>query len=208
MSSNDIYCVYAYLRKDGTPYYIGKGQKYRPYNNHRYKGKGIQTPKDKSRIQIIAHRLLESESFLLEIKLIALYGRKDLGTGILRNMTDGGEGGSGYVIADEQRRRRSEQQTGKKKHPGHGENVRRAKIGSKYSEEHCMNISKSNKGKHSMKFGPQSEEHKNNISKANKDRPKPKVTCPHCGLVGGKSAMERWHFNNCKWKTNEAGIQN
>jgi len=23
------------------------------------------------------------------------------------------------------------------------------------------------------------------------------VTCPHCGKTGGKSAMHRWHFDNC-----------
>lgn len=24
------------------------------------------------------------------------------------------------------------------------------------------------------------------------------LTCPHCGKVGGKPAMVRWHFDNCK----------
>lgn len=27
-----------------------------------------------------------------------------------------------------------------------------------------------------------------------------KVICPHCNKVGGKSAMKRYHFNNCKSK--------
>jgi hypothetical protein len=30
--------------------------------------------------------------------------------------------------------------------------------------------------------------------------PKPKVTCPHCGKVGGCSAMGKWHFDKCKHK--------
>lgn len=25
-----------------------------------------------------------------------------------------------------------------------------------------------------------------------------KLTCPHCGIVGGKSAMKRWHFEHCR----------
>jgi hypothetical protein len=27
---------------------------------------------------------------------------------------------------------------------------------------------------------------------------RPKVTCPHCGIVGQHAVMARWHFNNCK----------
>ena len=28
--------------------------------------------------------------------------------------------------------------------------------------------------------------------------PKPEVQCPHCGSIGGKPVMTRWHFDNCK----------
>lgn len=31
-------------------------------------------------------------------------------------------------------------------------------------------------------------------------KPKPKLTCPHCGMVGGTGNMQRWHFDNCKKK--------
>ena len=27
-----------------------------------------------------------------------------------------------------------------------------------------------------------------------------KLTCPHCGLEGGTSAMKHWHFDRCKHK--------
>ena len=39
----------------------------------------------------------EAEAFAKEIELITLYGRRDLKTGTLFNLTDGGEGGSGTV---------------------------------------------------------------------------------------------------------------
>jgi hypothetical protein len=86
-----IYYVYAYLRKkDNTPYYIGKGKKNRAYGkNHR-----IKPPKDKSKIVFYQTNLLEIDAFKLEIAYIKLFGRKDIGTGILRNITDGGEGHS------------------------------------------------------------------------------------------------------------------
>ena len=29
-----------------------------------------------------------------------------------------------------------------------------------------------------------------------------RVTCPHCGKIGQKRAMKRWHFEKCKENTN------
>jgi len=84
---NEFY-VYQYLREDGTPYYIGKGKNKRIFEDH---GK-IAVPKNPLYIQIIKENISESEAFVLEIELIKKYGRKDNGTGILHNKTDGGEG--------------------------------------------------------------------------------------------------------------------
>lgn len=89
------YYVYAYLREDGTPYYIGKGKDRRAWEQHRCNGKGVHTPADYKRIVLLHEDLTEDAAFTLEIKLIKQYGRQDLQTGILKNRTTGGEGSSG-----------------------------------------------------------------------------------------------------------------
>ena len=83
------YYTYAYLREDRTPYYIGKGKGNRAYRRRKT---DIKPPKDKSRILILKQNLTEQEAFKQEIYMIAVFGRKDLGTGILRNRTNGGAG--------------------------------------------------------------------------------------------------------------------
>ena len=56
--------VYAYLRKDGTPYYIGKGKDDRVYRRWR---RGAKPPKDRSRIIFLKQNLTEEYSVTLEV---------------------------------------------------------------------------------------------------------------------------------------------
>jgi hypothetical protein len=101
MVNPNRFYTYAYLREDKTPYYVGKGSGYRIISKNR---KGIYVPKDKSRVIFLKQNLTEEEAFKHEIYMIAVFGRKDLGTGILHNRTNGGEGVSGPKTEEHRRK--------------------------------------------------------------------------------------------------------
>lgn len=161
--------VYAYLRKDGTPYYIGKGSGNRAYK-HSNTDK-IHPPIDVSNIVFLKENISETEAFAYEKQMISHYGRKDLGTGILRNMTNGGEGTAGYKHTSEFRKRISSAQKG---------NTNGA---------HSKGIIRNHTNK---------DKWRENISLAKRGIAKLKLECPHCGKIGGEPQMKQWHFANCK----------
>jgi hypothetical protein len=127
MANPNRFYTYAYLREDKTPYYIGKGEKNRAYNKHHT---GISVPKDKSRIIFLKQNLAEKEAFRHEIYMIAVFGRKDLGTGILRNKTNGGDGISGFSHSEQTK-----------------EKIRNIHLGRKASKETKKKLSEIRKGK-------------------------------------------------------------
>lgn len=161
------YYVYKYLREDGTPYYVGKGKGNRAYLN----GRSTPKPPQLDRIQLIKENLTEAEAFALERTLIAEYGRKDLGTGILRNLTDGGEGVSGRITKPESIEKRVAKNTGKKRTQEQRERMSLAQKGRKsteYTEEQKTEISR--KISESQKGKAKSEEHKAKLSQLNKGK--------------------------------------
>jgi len=125
--------VYAFLReqsscngKKGSPYYIGKGVGRRAWVKG---GRRAPSPASTKNIVLLRRNLTESESLDWEQFYIAHYGRIDKNTGILRNLTDGGEGSSGWKASKETRLKMSRSKLGKPLPQKTRENMSRSLLG-------------------------------------------------------------------------------
>lgn len=141
------YYLYRHVRIDkNEPFYIGVGRKYygKIYKGY-YRAK-TQSKRNKLWRDIVSKTSYEIEIILesdnlefvkrKEIEFIALYGRKNLGTGILANLTDGGDGCESLVFTVEQRKRMADRSKGNKN-----------MFGKKHSLESKMQMSNSSKTK-------------------------------------------------------------
>ena len=188
---------------DYEPFYIGKGCR-NQINSHLYEK--LDTTHNKFKVKVInkikketnntphvykyKQNLSEKDSFSLERLMIRIIGRRNIVTGPLTNLTDGGEGPSNP--SQETRRKMSKSKKGKK----HTEETKRkmsaSRIGDKcywfgkkgegtpwygkvgpnkgkiFSEETKRKISEATKGKNNPMYGKIfSKEHRLKISEAN-----------------------------------------
>jgi len=153
---NRRFYTYAWLREDGTPYYIGKGSGGRAWRQSGRRSKAKMPPRE--RVLILKKNLTEEEAFRHEIYMIAIYGRKDLGTGILHNFSDGGEGVS--KPSPETREKIGAANRGRVRSPETREKLRTSHLGKTLPEEQKRKISEALKGR------VFTEEHKKKIREA------------------------------------------
>ena len=179
------YYVYVYLRKKNlTPYYVGKGHRDRAWR----KEHSVKVPTDNNRIIIIESKLTEIGAFAIERRLIRWYGRKDLGLGILRNLTDGGEGATGP-------KSKLWKESASRNRKGTGNSF----YGKKHKPESKAKMGKSFFGESNGFYGKQhspEQRQKKREEKLNATRQQ----CPYCNKLVDPMNYARWHGNKCKFK--------
>lgn len=95
-------------------FYVGIGLKSRPYEKTRSQLWNRIVKKYGYKIKIIHEFDDRKEAEKMEVYYIGLYGRINNKTGILANLTNGGEGLTGYIMSDETKKKLIEYKTGKK----------------------------------------------------------------------------------------------
>ena len=176
--------VYLHRRMDTNEvFYVGIGMnEKRPYDkNNRNKYWTNIVNKHGYTVEILHENISYQECKIIEIDLIDKYGRKDLGTGTLCNLTNGGDGTSGIVFSDETKRKMSESAKGKTASQETRKKISELNTGEKHpffgkthSDETKRKMSESAKGKTSEQnpmFGRKhSDETRRKISESKKGK--------------------------------------
>ena len=185
--------VYRHIRKDKNEvFYIGIGSDSDYYRANKFSERNEIWNRIKNKsdvfVEIIYDNIDWKTACDIEKSLINQYGRINNDTGILSNMTNGGEGTFNKVISEETRyllgngvrgkkrteeskKKQSESTKGVKKPKEHGDKIKQYRIGKKMSEESKLKISKSSKGRSSWNKGKSfSEESKLKMSISKKGK--------------------------------------
>lgn len=193
-----MYYTYAHYTADKSRlFYIGKGTANRMHS----RGSRSQywhniVAKHGLHVERLAFWETEADAFAHEKLLISCW--QDLSH--LCNLTEGGEGCSGYQWTEEQK----SHMRGKLPH----------NAGKNWDEATKRKISQTQLGR---PRGAQSAEHSEKIAQALTNKAKSSAhaekcrfnalkggaivrTCPHCGYEGRGANIFRWHFENCQKK--------
>lgn len=111
--------VYRHIRLDkNMPFYIGITSDSKRPNNKKDRSSFWKSIVNKTEyiVEIIFENLTKEQAIEKEVEFIKLYGRVDLGNGVLCNMTCGGEGTGklNYSLEEERRRKIKQSLTGRK----------------------------------------------------------------------------------------------
>ena len=207
-----MFYTYAHYKPEGGLFYIGKGAGKRAYNmkmRNKY-WKNVVAKYGNPIVEILANWKTEAEALKHEKLLISSF--KEMGLKLV-NLTDGGEGVSGYKHTEETKQKmrgktgKLSSMFGKPKSTEIKLKISKANSGKVRTQEFKNKISEKFKGKvfssetlrkisESLKNREFTQEHKDKLRLASQRL----VKCDHCDKIGARIAMGRWHFNNCKNK--------
>ena len=209
--TSDFY-TYVYVDPErNIPIYVGKGSGQRSEFHIKklatnaqlrnrittLKRKGL-TPK----IEILP-AIDESSAFSEEIRLIAIHGRRNLNTGTLYNLTDGGEGAAGRRLSEETKHKISvantnpSQESRAKMAAWERTAETRQKIGAKIRiarQNWSPEMIEQERVRRSIEGMKSETRTKMSISA----KARPALECPHCGKIGKVPGIRKHHFEYCK----------
>lgn len=179
--------------RNGMPFYVGKGVGRRCYF-HSWEAKNSTASTFKLNkirkiqslgLDILVRKVEENVSHeqAKEFECFLIAEMRDFGIE-LTNLTDGGDGRTGYIASQETI----------------------AKTRHQWTDEQKQKISDSLKGR----SNPCTEQRRQAIiagttgvkksTTVNMKKPKNKQECPHCGIMASGGNLAKWHMNNCKSK--------
>lgn len=175
---------YAYLycdpSRENEPIYVGKGVGKRVFSHLKRRNRhplssrlqhmsalGVQPT-----IEFLISDVSETTALFVERCAIDKYGRKNLNQGPLLNLTNGGEGSSGWKASEETKERMRLAHLGRQRPPSVGAAVSKRCKGKSLSAEHRQRIGESKRGK---KLAQRTPEHSKKISDALRARARDKL---------------------------------
>lgn len=179
--------VYLLCRPNGEPFYVGVGSGKRIFNHERVAPSRRQEAKydiineiievgEVVKYSIVGFFDDWYEAAVEERRLIAFYGRVDIGTGILANRTNGGQGIAGIKWHLSEARKDGQRRAVEKRRGWRHSEESKAKIGAAHKGRKCSadNIEKTNSANRGKK---RSDEQRARMSEAAKGRkPSPEKT--------------------------------
>jgi hypothetical protein len=198
LNKDKQFYTYLHCRPNGDIFYVGKGSGYRAFNLKRRNKHHTNIINKYGRENILVYLFYctsERQAFDDEISQISQLRREGY---LLVNVTDGGEGVSGFVLSKEARLKISLKNKGRKYSEEQNKEKSLRMMGVKHSQERCTTKSLSMKGK------PKPEHIRKKISEALKGKYfQVKVSCIVCHKEGYVTGMVSSHLGKCKYKNND-----
>lgn len=225
-TAENRFYVYEHLRLDtGAIFYVGKGTGKRcTVRSRHHRNEFWQRTERKAGgfcVRTVAMNLDEELAFLVEQERISQLRMSGV---MLCNMTDGGDGASGWIKTKEWRAKVGAAHRGKtvsaetrlkisksvrasgfalteemRKKISDAHKGKKRALGYKHTDEWKSKQKKWVEGNKSRLGQKRSKEEREKASASLSGRIQAKIECPHCGKIGG-NAMHRWHLENCKQK--------